>query len=391
MPVLRAAFLLFAISFRALGASFSISEHPESAAVDEATPAAGSNGTNCLIVWKDNRSGNQPSHQGQYLLYGRRFDLSGHPLDAASFQIQDEAFMWNNEGLTLPSVAALEGDYLVSWITRFRQIEARRVLSDGTVQADRIALANTGNASGQPALASGPRGWAVAWTDRVNNNGNIYVTLLERDGQAARMVPIAADAANAQFPVIANIGNDYLVLWSELVPLSEGIIKAALVTPAGKVRRLDSFPPLSADWIALASNGRNCFLARQTGSFGSEARLSGYVLNSRGQITREETLLAAGGEQLLFGVLPSEFDFTVVWRQNPYVTDALLYTIPVSTRGVVRSEPLSNISDMGWSGYGAVTRLGQSTALVVLEQKTPDYDNNGLLSRVHGTVIAGSP
>src|ERR1043166_9519588 len=108
LPVLvPAAFLFFAASSDAVEACFSISDHDDNAAVDEATPAAASNGRNCLVVWKDNRSNNQPYHRGQYMFYGRRFDLAGHALDAASFQIQDEPFVWNNEGLTPPSVTAL--------------------------------------------------------------------------------------------------------------------------------------------------------------------------------------------------------------------------------------------------------------------------------------------
>ena len=141
--------------------SFNLSEHADHDAIDEATPAGAANGENCLVVWKDNRAGNQPYHRGEYLLYGRRFDQSGTALDATSFPIQDEPFLWNNEGVTLPAVGTLGRDYLVVWLTRFRQVAARRVSNTGSVVGEEIAIARTGDATGQPAFASTRRGGAL--------------------------------------------------------------------------------------------------------------------------------------------------------------------------------------------------------------------------------------
>lgn len=373
--------------------SFPVSEHAEEDGVDEATPAAASNGKNCLVVWKDNRLAKQPYHRGQYLLYGRRFDRAGNALDATSFPIQNEPFIWNNEGLTLPSVATLGSDYLVVWLTRFRHIEARRVSGNGTVRTNQIDIAHTGAASGQPAVASNRRGSLVAWTDRVNNNGDIYATLLDKRGEVTRVVPVAVDAANTQYPVAASVGKDFIVLWRELVPFSEGLIKAALVTPAGEVHRLDQFPAALASSITVAGNGRNYFIAWQTGSAGYDShQLKGCVLNCRGEMMSDSSPLVAGSQQQsLPAVLPSGREFTLLWRENPYVADAMLYTLPVSVQGVAKSAPTPVSSEMGWTGYGAATAVGRTNVLVVLEQRTPGYYDNGYLSRVHGSVMTTTP
>ena len=361
--------------------------------MDEATPGTASNGKNCLVVWKDNRAVKQPYHQGRYLFYGRRFDRFGNPLDATSFQIQNEAFVWNNEGVTLPAVGSMGADYLVVWLTRFRQIEARRVLSDGTVRTNAITIAHTGNASGQPALAATRHGSLVAWTDRVNNNGDIYATLLDRHGEVTRVVPVAVDASNAQFPVAANVGKDYLVLWRELTPLGEGVMKAAIVTPAGDVRPLDGLPTAVAGWITVAGNGQNYFVAWQTAAPDySSYQLNGCVLNRRGKVMSDPSALAAGPQQqsLPIAVAGGRL-FTVLWRENPYVADAKLFTLPVSPQGVAKSTPSSVSSEMGWNGYGAATPVSRTNVLMVLEQKTPDYYDNGYLSRVHGSVVTATP
>ncbi len=360
--------------------------------MDEATPAAGSNGDNSLVVWKDNRGNNQPYHRGRYRLYGRRFDLNGNALDAASFQIQDEAFLWNNEGLTQPTVGTLGRDYLIVWLTRFRQVSARRVLGDGTVVTNEISIARTSNASGQPAFASTRRGGLVAWTSRTNNSGDIYATLLDKNGEVTGVVPIAVNSANAQHPVAASAGKDYLVLWRELTPSGDGLLKAVLVTPSGAVRHLDDLPARFANWVTVASNGRNYFVAWQTClGENNPIELMGSMLNGRGKLMREGLRLAASGdEQSQPTVLASGRNFTVSWRENPYSNDASLHALTVSAQGLAKTQPSPMTSDAGWSGYGAATLLGRSNVLVVLEQKTPGYYENGYLSRARGSIVSNT-
>ena len=369
--------------------SFGITEHAPEDAVDEATPAASSNGKNSLVVWKDNRHDNQPYHRGHYLLYGRRFDLKGRPLDTVSFQIQDEPFTWNNEGITLPSVTTLGRDYLVVWVTSLRHIQARRVLSDGTVTPNQIEIARTGNASGQPAVVVNRRGGLVAWTDRVNNNGDIYATLLNKKGEVTRVLPIATNSANAQYPVVASVGNDFLVLWRELVPFGEGVVKAALVNQDGEVRQLDSFPPSLADRVLVAGNGRNYLVAKQVFSAQTgQYDLMGCVLNSRGAILKDGLPLALGtGSQVQPALLPSGRNFTLLWRENPYVPEATFHALALSACGTAQGERATFSSEAGWSGYGQATGVNCSNFMVVLEQKTPDYSSNGYLSRIRGSVV----
>lgn len=369
--------------------SFSITEHAPEDGVDETTPAAGSNGRNSLVVWKDNRDNNQPYHRGRYLLYGRRFDLTGRPLDAVSFPIQNEPFTWNNEGITMPSIATLGRDYLVVWVTPSRQIQARRVLGHGTVATNEIEIARTGKASGQPAVAVNHRGGLVAWTDRVNNNGDIYATLLNKKGEVTGVLPIATNSANAQYPVTSSVGNDFLVLWRELVPFGPGLVKAALVNPSGEVRHLEAFPSSPADRVLVAGNGRNYLVAKQVFSPQTgQNDLMGCMLNGRGVVLREGLPLALGtGSQIQPALLASGHNFTLLWRDNPYAPEATFHAQDLSAGGTAQGERATFHSETGWSGYGQATEVNCANLMIVLEQKTPDYSSNGYLSRIHGSVV----
>jgi hypothetical protein len=369
--------------------SFNITEHASEAAVDETAPAAASNGENSLVVWKDNRHDSQPYHQGHYLLYGRRFDLKGRPLDAVSFSIQNEPFTWNNEGITLPTVTALGRDYLVVWITPARHIQARRVLSNGTVTTNEIVIAQTGHAAGQPAVAVNRRGALIVWTDRLNNNGDIYATLVNKKGEVKRVLPIVTNSANAQYPVVATVGDDFLVLWRELVPFGEGLVKAAFVNQDGEVRLLDSFPSSLADRVLVASNGRNYLVAKQVFSAQTgQNDLIGSVLNSRGAVLKDGLPLALGtGSQIQPALLPNGRSFTMLWRENPYAPEATLHALPISACGTAQGEAAAFTAEAGWSGYGQATGMKCSQLMVVLEQKTPDYSSNGYLSRIRGNLV----
>jgi hypothetical protein len=342
------------------------------------------------VVWKDNRAAQQPYHRGGYLLYGRRFDLNGTPLDAASFPLQDEPFLWNNEGLTQPVVGTLGRDYLVVWLTRFRQVSARRVSRQGKVDSEEIAIARTGDASGQPAFASSPRGGLVVWTTRTNNNGDIHATLLDRRGKVLGGVPIAVDMSNAQHPAVASVGNDYLVIWRELTSSGgTSLLRAARVSQSGEVFRLEGFPSSAADWITVAGNGRRYFVAWQTcGEESAGNQLLGSVLSSRGTLLRHEVVLAAcGHEQTLPQVLRNGRNFMVSWRENPYAAEAKLFALTISGRGETRDQAAPVLGEAGWDGYGTATELNRSKVLVVLEQKTLDYDLNGNVSRVRGSIL----
>jgi hypothetical protein len=369
--------------------AFDLSEHSDLAGVDEATPAAAARRENCLVVWKDNRAATQPYHRGEYLLYGRRFDLAGNPLDAESFALQDEPFLWNNEGLTQPAVGPLGRGYIVVWLTRFRHVSARWISSAGTPASNEVAIARTGDASGQPALASSSRGALVAWTSRTNNNGDIYATLLDRRGNVTRVVPIAADSGNAQHPTVASAGNNFLVVWRELLPSGTGLLKAAVVSHAGEVRPLGEFPERAADWITAAANGRSYFVAWQTcGATSPGNHLMGTLLSARGKVLRDEVMLAAcGHEQILPLALRSGHNFTLSWREDPYTAEARMFALTVNGRGLVKSAPMPVRGERGWDGYGTATQLDKSNVLAVLEQKTAAYYENGYLSRVRGHLF----
>ncbi len=368
---------------------FQISEHSDAQRIDEATPAAASNGENYLIVWKDNRLNPQPYHRGEYLLYGRRFDLSGRALEAGSFSLGADPFVWNSEGVTQPTIAVSGSDYLVVWVTRKRHVSGRLVRNDGTVLTNEIQMGRIGTAAGQPAAASTRRGMLVAWTERVNNNGNIYATLLDSTGKVTGIHPIATNTANSQHPIVASDGRNYLVVWRELAASGEVTANAAVVKQNGEIHHVGKFPSPCARGVALASNGRNFLVGFQSPSAEPDrSDLVGCLLNSRGRIVRDRLPLAMGLPiQSLPSLLSNGRDFTMLVRTHPYLDEAELLASSVSRRGGTDLGCVPILSPAGWRGYGAATSAGSSGALFVLEQKSADYDNNGYISRVRASLL----
>ncbi len=370
--------------------NFTVSEHGSEDGVDEAAPSSASNGENCLVVWKDNRNNNHPNHRGQYQLFARRLALNGRPLDRGSIQIDDEFFLWNNEGITMPGVAAYGRNYVIAWVTRNKNVSARIMRPNGTIQTNEIHIGTTGTASGQPSVAASLRSCLVAWTSRVNNNGDIYATLLNVQGQVKAVIPVATNSANAQYPVVANLGRNYLVAWRELIGLSgDGFVRAAIVTESGSVEYLMDIPTALAKRVTVGSNGRNYFIAQQVrNSQVGGTDLTGCMLNTRGKITEEEFPIAVGTDaNCLPHVLPNGRNFTMLWRENPNAPEATLSALPVTMHGTSKTSAAKLSNQTGWSGYGNATPLKPTSALVVLEQKTPDYNNNGQLSRVQASII----
>jgi hypothetical protein len=366
--------------------TFNVSEHAEESGIDEVTPGAASAGQNALIVWKDNRNHPQANHRGQYQLFGRRFDLQGRPLDAQSFSISSDSFLWNAEGITLPTVGAMGSDYMVTWVNRSRELVTRRVRGSGKVEGSPVIVSASRTVAGQPAFAASARSALVVWTERVNNNGDIRAAFVNRQGKVTRTVPLSVNEANAQFPVAASSGSGYVVLWRELNEFGDGVLNGASVSESGAVTPLHNLPENLVNSASVAAH-RDGYIAKfqSWNAEGTGADVMGCRLTCRGT-SSDAQFLAATDSQAQPIVLSDSRGTTVVWREHASSTSAQLRAVALNGRGAAKAQP--STANGQWSGYGTTTLLGRSNLLTVIEQRTPDYAQNGLLSRVRGSIVA---
>ncbi len=117
---------------------------------DQSSPAAAFDGTNCLVVWEDRRSGLG------WDIYAARVDTSGAVLDATGIAVSAAA----GDQLS-PAAAFSEMGYLVAWDDRragvYSDVYAARLSMSGTVlDPDGVAISGAAFAEHRPAVASGP-------------------------------------------------------------------------------------------------------------------------------------------------------------------------------------------------------------------------------------------
>lgn len=185
---------------------------------DQSLPALAVLGTNYLVVWQDARSNSIPSGTD---IFGTRVTPGGQVLDALGIGI-----CTNRAHQTAPAVSAFQDQALVVW-TDFRNnalagdIFGARVLEPG-VLADLAALplCTAGGAQSAPALAAGPSGCLVAWTDARNGTlfgTDIYATFVNWDGVIVPTNGLAMRSARGaqSAPTVAFNGLDFLIAWQE--------------------------------------------------------------------------------------------------------------------------------------------------------------------------------
>ena len=179
---------------------------------DQSYPAIAFDGTNCLVVWHDLRSG------GSYDIYGARVSPGGTVLDTAGIAISTAA-----SDQCLPAIAFDGMNYLVVW-QDYRSgssydIYGARVSAGGSVlDASGIAISTAAYYQGYPAIASDGTNYLVVWQDyRSGSSYDIYGARVSEGGSVLDLGGIAiSSAANTQeMPAIGFDGTNYLVVWED--------------------------------------------------------------------------------------------------------------------------------------------------------------------------------
>jgi hypothetical protein len=229
------------------------------AANAQMAPVVAFDGTNHLVVWEDNRSGNNA-------IYGARVNPAGTILDGAGFAI------------SAPSRISAKDPAVVFDGTNFFVVWADVLDQQQTISGARVSPAGV-----------------------VLDPANIVISTGE----------------DRQTPAVAFNGTNYLVGWYQQVGFRYLDTFAARVSAAGTVLgdpiQIDP-PGADAGPPAIASDGTN-FLVVISGS-----SVSGYRVSPAGVVIGDPTIIGNAPERIEFGA-SAAFDganYLVVWSSHPY-------------------------------------------------------------------------
>lgn len=178
-------------------------------------PAIVFDGTNYLVVWKDNRRGYSD-------IYGARVNQSGVMLDSAGFIIAG--------GECSNPVVSFDGtNYLVVWEDyiycphpweEWYRVRGRQVSTSGTVIGNVITIVSTSwywYSLYNPSVAFGDTNYLVVWGDNRNGYSDIYGARVTQSGIVLDPsgIAISTEVNTQWFPSITFDSTNYFVIWSD--------------------------------------------------------------------------------------------------------------------------------------------------------------------------------
>ena len=181
------------------------------AAGDQAAPCIASDDTTAFVVWYGRRNGTS------YDIYGARVDEDGNLLDPAGIFIANAGSYDPN-----PSVAFDGTNYLVVWHYNESgdpyNIYGARVSKQGVVlDSEPFAISEAAGNQMNPRAAFDGTNYLVVWYDSRSGSYDIYCTRVTQNGTVLNPAGIAiSTAANYQyFPDVSFDGTNYMVVWQD--------------------------------------------------------------------------------------------------------------------------------------------------------------------------------
>jgi len=177
---------------------------------DQADPAVAFDGTNFLVVWRDERSGSGAD------IYGARISKAGAVLDGAGVAICAAS------GDQLRPVVTHDGaNFLVAWQdgrgSSGSDVYAARVSAAGALlDAAGITVSVAGGDQLHPAVAAGGAAALVVWEDkRSSKTVQIYGARVTSAGGVLDTagIPITQTGVDQRRPAVAHDGAAYRVVW----------------------------------------------------------------------------------------------------------------------------------------------------------------------------------
>lgn len=167
-------------------------------------------GVNYCLTWQDNRN-------SMFDIYGARVSQSGVLLDTTGFVVS-----LAQRHQQQPEIVFGDTTYLVVWQddrNLQNDIYGTRLTPGGVVlDTQGIALTVANDHQQFPSLTYNGNEYLVVWQDARNGYFNIFCARVTRSGivHDTLGIHVAGTAKNQLYPVAANNGNDYFIIWEDL-------------------------------------------------------------------------------------------------------------------------------------------------------------------------------
>lgn len=349
-------------------------------------PSLASNGDNFLVVWQDGR--------GHGDVFGTRVTRDGEVLDPDGLLIRS-----GPESQMSPAVAWDGSNCLVVWQDTRTGVSdisvfGARVANDGTlVDPDGFLISTAAAVQQLPAAASdGMAVYAIVWEERRGMEWDIRAVRLRRDGGLLDPIPLTVSLAGGsqRAPALVYDGRSYLAVWED----GEGRtrdIRGARVTPDGQVLDSSGIPICTAEWEqlvpAVASGSRNSLVVWQDWRlngfhiFGARVSRDGRVLDSAGI-----RMSAGGGWERAPAVAADSTGYLVVWVDVLSGRD--IHGARVSADGLVLDTAAIVIGGSeGSAGEPAIGFDGTNYLVVWPERRSDGVGIHGARVTSDGTVL----
>ncbi len=329
-------------------------------------PEVAYDGTNQLVVWEDNRSGNTD-------IYGTRVSSSGEVLDSLGISV-----MRLSGEQYLPDVASNGSNFLVVWaddrITT--DIYGHRVNSSGEVMEDiSIGVSTSDGTQTEPSVATDGNTYFCVWEDyRDGNDGDIYGARISSSGlvldSSGLLLSIEGSEHSQKNPSVDFLDTCYVVAWED-DRNGDFDVYAARVTPMGEVLDSSGVRVSSSSSSDLAPDvccsEHQCLLLweeRSTGPSDSDVRCA--RLDSSGELLDTSGVLVSGasGLQTEPCVVPATEGFLALWTDSRNANNDI-YGTPITLAGVVLDEGGAGVSkEEDTEGSPAAAYQGAGVSLV---------------------------
>lgn len=178
---------------------------------DENSLAIAFDGTNYMVMWRDERNGTYTD------IYGARVSTSGAVLDPDGIAISTAA------GHQYAPAIAFDGtNYMVVWYDEhtgsYYDVYGTRVTTSGAViDPTGIAISTAPNYQGYPAITFDGIDYVVVWQDFRSGTYDVYGSRVATNGAVLDPggIPISAAASYQGFPAIAFDGTNCMVVWQD--------------------------------------------------------------------------------------------------------------------------------------------------------------------------------
>jgi hypothetical protein len=299
------------------------------------TPSVAFDGTNYLVVWRDNRNSANPKD-----IYGTRVSPEGIVLDSLNIaiSISDQQQMY-------PEVAFVDSLYLVVWqkeVNYSWDIYGARVTQNGVVlDPGGIVISNAIENQEYPTINTDGTKYFVVWQDHRNGSADIYGTRVDPTGNVLDPAGILISTAytHQKYPSVAFDGTNYLVVWQEeWVSLYDiygarvnqtGVVIDTLGISISTALNQQQRPSVcfnGADYLAVWQDTRD----RQSNIYGARVSSSGIVIDTSGL-----PITTAPDYQINSSILSDGEHCLVSWQDERNIDYSDIYCTRVNQFGIV--------------------------------------------------------